>query len=503
MSPSKTFFAILVGITLGILFFSIPAVNYVSAQEFSLGQTDKDRIDAYISSRMQTSNIPGLALGVVYGDQIVYLKGYGVADPGGRTVTPQTPFIIGSSSKSFTALAIMQLVEAGEIDLDAPVSTYLPWFRTADQIASDQITVRNLLHQDSGLPNHIGRRGFLDDDRSDMALENSIRALSTVELNQPAGQAYEYANENYDTLGLIVQTVSGKSYEDYIRSEIFAPLDMDHSAASISDSVAIDIARGYRYWFLSPVSYDAPYPRSMTPSGFLISSAEDMAQYLIAMLNDGTYGKNQILSPHGVETLHTPDSISSYGMGWLIQGEPGSTRIWHNGDTSNFHSNMLLLPDQHIGIIVLVNINGFLNSTAVNIPIGGVADILLGNSLSEHTNPPFTLIPYLILVAPLLVAVTWIAGSLLFIRRWQHRHELHADGVGLFWRLYLPLAIDLLPVILALIVLPSQLRTPMETIRLFAPDAYMLMITLAMISFGWALLRIFLLLQPLIHDKRR
>jgi CubicO group peptidase (beta-lactamase class C family) len=142
------------------LFVIEPPVPPAAAANSDPQLSEQEQIDAYIQSRMQTANIPGLALGVVRDDRIVYLKGYGIAGPEGRAVTPQTPFIIGSLSKSFTALAVMQLVEAGQIDLDAPVTTYLPWFHTADPAASAQITVRNLLYQDSGLPVYEGRRGF-------------------------------------------------------------------------------------------------------------------------------------------------------------------------------------------------------------------------------------------------------------------------------------------------------------------------------------------------------
>ncbi|MGE5334920.1 MAG: serine hydrolase domain-containing protein, partial [Nitrososphaerota archaeon] len=115
-------------------------------------ESSSQAIDAYIASRMQAAHIPGLSLAVVKGDQIAYLKGYGHADPSGHPVTPQTPFIIGSISKTFTALALMQLVEAGKVDVDAPVQRYLPWFSLADSHASARITVRNLLNQTSGIP---------------------------------------------------------------------------------------------------------------------------------------------------------------------------------------------------------------------------------------------------------------------------------------------------------------------------------------------------------------
>ncbi len=490
-------------ILIGLLCTALP-VTSASAQRFPLEQVDKDRIDAYIQARMQTANIPGLALGVIYGDQVVYLKGYGVAGPDGRAVTAQTPFILGSTSKSFTALAIMQLVEAGKIDLDAPVTIYLPWFRTSDAAASAQITVRNLLHQNSGLPTYEGRQGFGDNDQSGMALENGVRALSSVQLSQPAGQRYEYANENYNILGLIVQTVSGTSYEEYIRSAIFAPLQMSHSAAALSDPAAIDLATGYRNWLFWPVAFDAPYPRRTTPSGFLISSAEDMTHYLSAQLNGGTYGNQQLLSPQGIAILHTPGAtmspLSSYGMGWVIQGQPGSTKIWHNGDVSNFHSNLLLLPDQHIGIVILMNVGGFLKGAAINLPIEGVAAILLGESLTASTNPPVTVItqmlPLATLLIPILFSILWIVGSYLSIRRWRQCGELPPHGSRRFWRLYLPLAIDICPAGIAWILLPAQFDTPMATIALFAPDVFSVIVTITALSLGWAIARIFLTLHP-------
>ncbi|MCB0123898.1 MAG: beta-lactamase family protein, partial [Caldilineaceae bacterium] len=421
--------------------------------------------------------------------------------PDGRAVTPQTPFVLGSTSKSFTALAVMQLVEAGKIDLDAPVTKYLPWFRTRDAAASTQITVRNLLYQTSGLPTYAGRQGFTDNDQRSLALENGVRALASVQLSQPAGQGYEYANENYDILGLIVQTVSGQSYEEYVRSAIFAPLQMSHSAAALSDPAAAELATGYRNWFFWPVAFAAPYSRRTTPSGFLISSAEDMTHYVSAQLNGGMYGDHPILSAQGVATLHTPGvkmtPASSYGMGWVIQGQQGATEIWHNGDVSNFHSNLLLLPDQQIGIVILINMGKAYTNAALNIPIEGVAAILCGESLMASTNPPVTTIPQLLLLlATLLIPLLWIVGSGLFIKRWRQRGELPPHGCKRFWRLYLPLVIDVLPVSLAWILVPAQFHTPMATVALFAPDLFFVIVTLTALSAGWAMARLFLTLYP-------
>lgn len=499
MFTTKSLF---VAITLVCQMFIMQPINAAIAQDSPLQHDMTDRIDAYIHARMEAAGIPGLALGIVKGDQVAYLKGYGVAGSG-RVVTPQISFILGSTSKSFTALAIMQLAEAGKIDLESPVTKYLPWFRTSDTAASAQITVRNLLNHNSGFPTYNGRQGLWSNDQSDAALENSVRSFASIQLNRPAGQGYEYANENYDTLGLIVQTVSGMSYEDYVRAKIFDPLQMHHSAAMISDPAVADIATGYRQWLFWPLAFDAPYPRSTTPAGFLISSAEDMAHYLVAQLNGGSYDKQQLVSPHGIDALHTPgakiNNSEAYGMGWVIQGQPGSTKIWHNGDVSNFHSNLLLLPDQHLGIVILTNINEFYNSTGVNIPIEGVADILLGKDITARTNPSPTILPQLLMLTMPLLLTLWIAGSYLGIMRWRQRcqqdGQAQPGGMYRFWRLGLPLVIDLSPIALTWFVLPTQFEAPMESIALFVPDAFAVIVVLTILSLSWAMTRILLTAQ--------
>lgn len=275
---------------------------------------------------------------------------------------------------------------------------------------------------------------------------------------------------------------------------------MNHSAAALSDPEASDLATGYRYWFFWPVAFDAPYTRSTTPSGLLISSAEDMSHYLVAQLNGGTYGSSQLLSPQGIDTLHTPgariSTLSSYGMGWLIQGEPDSTKISHSGDLSNFHSNMLLLPDQNIGIVILTNVGEFYNNALMNAPINGIAEILLGKDLTATTTQPLSIIPQVVMLAVLLVPSLWMAGSYLSIRRWQRRGELPPRGIRRFWRFYLPLIIDLCPVVFVWIILPSSVDAPMEGIALFVPDVFMVILLLTALSLGWVVARTVLMLHP-------
>jgi CubicO group peptidase (beta-lactamase class C family) len=144
-------------------------------------------IDAYIEKEMREVHIPGLALGILHHDEVVHLRGFGEADPAGRPVTSQTPFILASASKSFTALAIMQLVESGKVDLDAPVRRYLPDFRVADEVASTQITVRHLLHHTSGLPEDSAFGPMLSNDIRNEALSDRVHALADVQLSHGVG----------------------------------------------------------------------------------------------------------------------------------------------------------------------------------------------------------------------------------------------------------------------------------------------------------------------------
>ena len=262
----------------------------VTMAESPQSQRDYPALDQYVEAQMQTMNLPGVALGIVQGDQIVHLVGYGVADPDGRPMTPQTPIRLASVSKTLTALAVMQLVEAGKLDLDAPVQQYLPWFRLADEQASSSITLRDLLYHTSGIPQTAGYDNFFNGDESDAALERNVRQLAGIAPNRPVGSTYQYANLNYDTLGLVVQVASGQTYESYVEDHIFTPLEMQHSFTSQAAALANGMATGYRRWFGIPVAVNLPDDRATRPSSFLISSAEDMTHLLIAELNGGRYG---------------------------------------------------------------------------------------------------------------------------------------------------------------------------------------------------------------------
>jgi hypothetical protein len=156
----------------------------------------------------------------------------------------------------------------------------------------------------------------------------------------------------------------------------------------------------------------------------------------------------------------------------------------------------LLLPDQRIGIVILINLGKAYNNASINVPIEGVAAILLDKKLTTSTNPPVNVITQMIMLAMLLMAILWMVRSYLCIREWRQRGELPLQGSNRFWRLGLPLAVDLCPVGLAWFLFPARFHTPMATIALFAPDVFSVIVTLTLLSLGWAMARIFLTIAP-------
>ncbi len=385
---------------------------------------DFAQIDAYVHAQVQDARIPGLALGIISGDQVAHLQGFGEADSTGRAVTPQTPFLLGSTTKSFTALAIMQLVEAGKITLDVPVQRYLPWFRVADPVASGHITVRHLLTQVSGISTAVGLRLFTDDPTE--TPEQYVHALSTVSLTKPVGTTFQYSNANYAILGLVVQVVSGVPYQTYIQQHILTPLQMQQSFVSQEQARRAGLAQGHRSWFGFPVPIDLPLHKSAFAAGYLMSSAEDMSHFLIAQSNGGRYNGISLLSPQGIDTMQTPVPGFSYAMGWSTVSQNGERVLYHNGDTLDSHSEMFIAPAHHWGIILLLNegdgIGYALSFTSNRMAIGQqILRLLEGQRLAPagwRTNTY-----YLLIDSVMALIFVLVVASLLRLPYWSKRFE--------------------------------------------------------------------------------
>lgn len=454
-------------------------------------------IDSYIESQLNELRLPGLALGIVHGDQIVYLKGYGSAGTTGRAITPQTPMMLASLTKPLTVLAVMQLVDAGKLDLDAPVQQYLPWFRVADPAASSQITVRHLLYHTSGLSELLGIEYAGVQDLSPDAAEKRVRALSTAQLAHPIGTTYEYSNLNYQTLGLIIQQVSGQTYEEYVQDHIFKPLGMRQSFTSKTEAQQNGLANSYRFWFGQPIPYDSPFDRGGIASGSLIASAEDMAHFIIPHLNQGRYGNAAVLSPQGMAELLKPvapegNSSDYYAMDWTNSNIDGTPVIIKGGDLADYKTQIILIPDTKWGIVTLINANRLLNSQLGDlripfIPIG-VAKILLGQPPSSAPSSDIPLIFTILLLLVLILQCITIVWSANTLRRWETDPSSRPQrALTVLWHVGIPLVFNLAVALLALFALPALFHVPLSYFIYAAPDIGYLLVAIGALGISFAI----------------
>jgi len=465
----------------------------------ALQNTDVDlsvfpKIDNYISSQMADLHIPGISIAIVQGNQIVHMKSFGTADPSGRLLTPQTPMLIGSLTKSFTALAIMQLVEAGKINLEMPVQQYLPWFfilpppetdhldidQNPDSNASSQITIRHLLNQTSGISRSTGEKMIMDWDASDSAIEHYVRALRTERMHHAAGAGFEYSNSNYVTLGMIIQAVSGMSYEAYVQEHIFNPLEMNNSFTSQVEAQQHDMSAGYRQWFGFPVNAsNLPYPRGLVSAGYLISSAEDLGHYMIAQMNAGQYKDVSIVSPQAIEMLHAPavpvapegyhrQPFGYYGMGWYVMEMNNIPVLVHDGDTPSFHADMIFIPARKWGIVLLVNTNTVLLGDGLRNLAAGIANILMGQKPSL-VEPDMKIYSLYIFFIGFLSFEFFKLGHFVFTMRRQNQRSKFASA-SRFKQIVLPLLIGLTVALWMFMCMPLMFKVPWQVMLRNQPD---------------------------------
>jgi len=315
----------------------------------------QERIDAYVQERIAAWSIPGLAIAIVEDGQVTLTRAYGLADrEQNRPMTTQTPMAIGSTTKPLTATAIMQLVEAGKVELDAPVTRYLPWFNLDDPRAA-QITVRQLLSHTSGMPASASLTGGQEPD----ALERRVRALEWERLRSAPGTRWEYANDGYNTLGLIVQTVSGMPYEQYVAEKILSPLKMTRSTFEPARAAEWGLAQGYVKRKGELRAEKTRLTRAYNPAGMLLTNADDAGRYLAALANGGTLDGARVLSQSSLDQMFTPaarvgDNLE-YGLGWFLSQQEGLRAAIHPGEVLTMGSMFVLVPERRLGVAVLAN----------------------------------------------------------------------------------------------------------------------------------------------------
>jgi CubicO group peptidase (beta-lactamase class C family) len=307
---------------------------------------------------------------------------------------------------------VAQLIEQGRIDPNEPVQTYIPWFKVADEKASKKITVAHLLHHTSGL-SEAGFTVVLPDDATN---EDAVRALASAELTTSVGSTFQYFNVGYDVLAVVIQNVSGMKYEDYIQQNIFDPLEMRRTYTDPAPARENGLSQGYSRFFGFAVPQKQPHRNFEVSAGYIISTAEDMAHYSMAMDNAGMYKGKQLLTPKGMDMLFY--AVQGYGMGWFVE----QGHIFHGGANETFKTYVDIYPLRDMSIVLLIN-QGYMFDHYISAPqiFEGVEAIVLG-----RVPPPVTdgwSVKYMgwALLAFVLALSLFQVRNLLSLRTWVRR----------------------------------------------------------------------------------
>lgn len=311
------------------------------------------RIDDFMVENLRATGLPGASIVVVRNGAVAHLAGYG-ATASGAAITADTPMALGSIAKSVTATAVMQLVDAGRIDLDRPLRDYLPEFTTADP-RSARITVRQLLHQTSGLADS----GFAEMSLPQPAdLHEEMLRLRQARLVAEPGTQWNYHNPNYHLLAGLIERVSGMPYADYMAANVFARAGMMHSrmvTTPAQDDASIEDGHVDRHGI--PTASRA-LDHFTVGSGSLVSTAADMGRWLSLLLQGGTAptGERIVSAAAIAQTREPAPAAAHYGFGWMIGKAPGGgLRLDHGGVLFTYSANQVLFPDEGLGFAVLFN----------------------------------------------------------------------------------------------------------------------------------------------------
>lgn len=348
--------------------------------------------DAWVESSRQDWKIPGMAVGIVKNGQVVYAKGFGEKRLGSEEkVDANTIFSIASVSKNMTAAALAILVDEGKIDWDDKITKHIPWFQLKDPWVTQEITIRDALVHRVGLGRKLGNRlQFMTNSSRDSVLYQ----MRYMELEKPFRSNFVYNNVMYSLAGQIIEYVDGRTWDNFLKERLFAPLEMNSATTSITQ-IKTNANQAYPHQEIDgkvvPISrrnWD-----NAGPAGGVNASINDLNKWMLMQLGvSGEYNGKTIISEKQMNEIHKPqmarpqaDAMAaqgSYGFGWTITDYNGKRVLTHGGATDGFNTAMYLMPELELGIIVVGNnFNSLGNAVAYQ-----VMDAYLGKSDVDWNN---------------------------------------------------------------------------------------------------------------------
>lgn len=352
------------------------------------------KVEEVVSKWLELRGAPGVVVGIVQGDELVYAKGFGVADitfPA-RRLDPESLFHVASNSKPFVAAALLRLAEQGKIDLGAPVVRYLAYFELADP-RYKQITVRQMMNHTSGMPDEEEFSWGDSVELDDGALERYVRSLKDKSLVAAPGSTFHYSNMGYEVLGDLISKTSGETFEAYMKEDVLAPLGMRNSTFLLAEVSRDHLTTPHTRRLRTEVSDIRPYTRIHAPSSTLYASVKDLANWAQMILNGGIFDGQAFLSPSSYQQFVTP-TVETHWSGydnqaalpWAVGTYRGHTIISHKGRDLGYGSMLALIPDRRLAVIVLGNSHFA--------PIAQITEATLDLCLGFEPAPPKVSVEY-------------------------------------------------------------------------------------------------------------
>jgi len=326
--------------------------------------------DAYMEQTLKDWNTPGVGVGIVVGDKLVFAKGYGFRDYEKKLpFTAKTLQPIASNSKLFTAAAAGMLVEEGKLTWDKPIKQSVPEIEFYNDQLNNNVTLRDMLSHRTGVTRHD-----LIWFKSAFTRKELFDRLKYLEPQEPMRETFLYNNLMFAAVGQVIEIKSGKKWEDFVRERIFTPLGMGTTCYTIADMLKQpDFGVPFREKRDSFELYKIPYyedTEGVAPAGAIISNIDELSHWLIALMNDGKYNGKQVLPSSVLKATLQPAIAlpntagealgywevlnSAYGMGRQTASYRGKLLTFHGGDLPGFHSQISFMPNDKIGVIVLV-----------------------------------------------------------------------------------------------------------------------------------------------------
>lgn len=451
--------------TIMCLLLSVFIIFFATTSHVLAKQDIKSTLDSYVEKFLEEQQIPGASIAIVQKNNVFYSKSWGVTGESEEKVTSETPFAIGSISKSLTGLAIMSLIEEGTVHLDEPVQKYIPWFTLKDKKASSQITIKHLLTQTSGISTYSGL-SISDKESKDLdAIKKNVESLSKVKLTSAPGEKHQYSNANFLILGALIEEVSNQPFSEYMEQKVFLPLGMRNAAAENNRAYEKGYLAGYQSWLGIPRKSSVTYDNGGAPYGYMTASASDMVQY-IKLLSQ--HKSNSFLSKSTMKRYLSPYVQTGenryYGLGIRISN-PNSKEeiIWHSGSTSDSHAEVFFIPETDWGGVILTNKNHILEEEALIHLKQGIINILTGKEPINVPKSPPTI--QLIMIGIL---------SLLFI---MFIYQIEKALSGKVYKKSLWLISGIIFLTISITIIPLLIYStgsPWNSIKIFAADIALL-----------------------------